>query len=93
MVRRGAIGQALAASTDVLLAVEVMSPSSVSTDRVSKPAQYAAAGIPYFWRLEPDVLVIHALEGGVYRECGRFSGDIAVDDPFVLRFPLGQLLG
>jgi Uma2 family endonuclease len=94
VVRRAALGQELAAPGDVLLAVEVMSPSSVSTDRVTKPAQYSAAGIPYFWRVElrEPVLLTYALHGDVYRESGRFTGEVAVDEPPVLRFPLAQLL-
>ncbi|MFG3254533.1 Uma2 family endonuclease [Streptomyces sp. NPDC048172] len=36
----------------VALAVEVVSPGSRSTDRSMKPAQYAAAKIPYYWRVE-----------------------------------------
>lgn len=53
-----------------------MGPSSVSNDRVTKPAQYAAAGIPYYWRIEadPPLLVQHVLEDGVYREVGRSGG-------------------
>lgn len=39
---------------DVFLAVEVVSPSSVTTDRITKPAQYAAAGIPAYLRVETD---------------------------------------
>ncbi|MEX2290063.1 MAG: Uma2 family endonuclease [Mycobacteriales bacterium] len=95
VVRRAALAQELAAPGDVLLAVEVMSPSSVSADRVSKPAQYAAAGIPYFWRVElrDPVLVTHALEGTVYRESGRFPEEVVVDEPLPLHFPLAQLLG
>lgn len=37
---------------DVVLAVEVMSPGSMTTDRNTKPAEYAQSGIPYFWRIE-----------------------------------------
>ena len=36
----------------VLLAVEVVSPSSVTLDRVTKPAVYAEQGIPFFWRID-----------------------------------------
>lgn len=36
----------------VLLVVEAVSPSSVTLDRVTKPAIYAEQGIPYFWRIE-----------------------------------------
>lgn len=60
-------------ATDVRLVVEVMSPSSVLADRVSKPAMFAAAGVPSFWRVELDghstpLIVVHGLNGGVYRE-------------------------
>jgi Uma2 family endonuclease len=36
----------------VLLVVEVVSPSSVTLDRVTKPAVYAEQGIPFFWRID-----------------------------------------
>lgn len=35
-----------------LLVVEVMSPGSVTTDQVDKPAEYARAGIEQYWRVE-----------------------------------------
>lgn len=53
------------------LVVEIVSPSSRSTDRVLKPLEYAAAGIPFYWRVEIEPLVqIHActLVGGHYVE-------------------------
>lgn len=79
---------------DALLAAEVMSPTSVGRDRVGKPAQYAAAGIPYLWRYEPaePVLVTYALAGDVYRETGRFADEVVVDEPVALRFRLADLL-
>jgi Uma2 family endonuclease len=79
---------------DCLLAIEVMSPTSVGTDRISKPAQYAAAGIPHYWRYEPGepVFVTHDLRAGVYRETGRFSDDVVIDSPVALRFALTDLL-
>lgn len=96
VVLRSALTKRLADPVDVILAVEVMSPSSVSNDRISKPAQYAAAGIPHFWRLEFDeepVLITHALAGEVYAETGRFSREVVIDQPFALRFNLENLLG
>ena len=94
VLRRGALDKELAEPADVLLAVEVMSPSSVRRDRLVKPEQYAAAGIPHFWRLEPAdrVLVTYALDGATYRETGRFTGDVAVEEPVRLRCELSQLL-
>lgn len=81
-------------ASDVVLAVEVVSPSSVSTDRVAKPAQYAAAGIVRYWRLEPAplLLVVHELAEGAYRETGRYDDVVAVQRPVPLRFRLAALL-
>jgi Uma2 family endonuclease len=42
----------LPAASALRLAVEVVSPSTTTTDRHIKPEKYAAAGIPHFWRLE-----------------------------------------
>jgi Uma2 family endonuclease len=92
--RRSALSGRRLAVHDVLLAVEVMSPTSVRTDRLAKPAQYAQAGIPSFWRLELDplVLVVHALDGDVYRETGRFTEDVVVEEPVRLRFRVPGLI-
>lgn len=79
---------------DVHLAVEVMSPGSLSADQVTKPAQYAAAGIAHFWRLELDplVLVVHRLVGGAYALVGRFDDEVRLDEPVAVRFRLASLL-
>jgi len=55
---------------DVGLVVEVVSPRSRRTDRFAKPAEYAAAGIALYWRVETEPeLVLHAFElrGGGYQ--------------------------
>lgn len=79
---------------DVLLAVEVMSPSSRTNDRLVKPTQYAAAGIRHYWRLEPleSVLITHVLDGDAYRETGRFVDEVVLHEPVALTFRLGDLL-
>jgi len=94
VMRREAVQRTYARPDEALLAVEVMSPSSVSTDRLVKPAQFAAAGIPHYWRIEPDepVLITHALAGGVYRETGRFLDEVALDEPVRLAFRLADLM-
>lgn len=79
---------------DVLLAVEVMSPASVSTDRVAKPAQYAAAGIPHFWRLELDplLLVVHRLLEASYEVTGRYDDEVVLTEPVEVSFRMATLL-
>jgi Uma2 family endonuclease len=37
---------------EVLLAVEIVSDTSQSMDRILKPTLYAQAGIPCYWRIE-----------------------------------------
>jgi Uma2 family endonuclease len=84
--------------SDVLLAVEVVSPSSVTTDRITKPAQYASAGIPAYWRVEtsPEVsLTAYVLPGeaGVYAEAGTWkAGQTAhLEQPFRIDVPIQRL--
>lgn len=93
IVRRAALDQDLLVPADVLLAVEVMSRSSVANDRVAKPALYAGAGIPHFWRVEqePRVLVRHVLDGDLYREVGRDRGVVHVMEPVAVRIDVGAL--
>jgi Uma2 family endonuclease len=67
--------------TQVVLAVEVVSPGSESTDREVKPHEYALAGIPHMWRVETDPEIeVHTFRLGdraSYFETGRFaSGDV-----------------
>jgi Uma2 family endonuclease len=81
-------------AADCLLVVELVSPSSVSNDTVAKPAQYAAAGIPHYWRVhrDPLLLVAHDLDGVVYREVGRFDDAVELAEPVPLQFRLTDLL-
>lgn len=92
--RRAATASDELRPADVVLAVEVMSPSSVSNDRVTKPAQYAAAGIPHYWRVERDPLTLFVLEldGDVYRERAQLDDLVELDAPVPVRFRLGGLL-
>ncbi len=92
---RAALDRSRIDPADAVLAVEVMSPGSVSNDRVAKPALYAASGIRHFWRIEPDpmVLFVYALDGEVYRETGRFTDEVVIDEPVPVRFRLADLVG
>lgn len=73
----------------ILLVAEVVSPGSETTDRLVKPAEYAAAGIPFFWRIElattgTPVVYTYVLDSASkrYRESDMFTGKIQVDAPF-----------
>jgi Uma2 family endonuclease len=51
---------------EVLLAVEVVSPGSVSTDRILTVKEYASVGIPAYLIIDGSrhELIAHALTGG-----------------------------
>ncbi|GHJ50035.1 hypothetical protein Cs7R123_73770 [Catellatospora sp. TT07R-123] len=62
---------------EVVLAVEIVSPGTQTADRKHKPAEYADAGIPYYWRIEPTpifaVHTFHLAETDVYESTGVFG--------------------
>jgi Uma2 family endonuclease len=97
--RRAVPGAALVRPADVLLAVEIVSPSSVSMDRLLKPARYAEAGIQSYWRVdgvngdEPSIAV-YDLDGIHYRETAvvHASEQVEVDRPFRVTLAPAQLV-
>ena len=82
---------------EVLLVVEIVSPGSVTMDRIVKPAKYAAAGIPAYWRVEtePVSLTAYLLPPGTdtYAESGSWGqGETATPaEPFPVEFELDRL--
>ncbi len=62
------------------LVVEIVSPDDVERDTVIKPADYAEAGIPEYWIVNPEeqTIMVLKLEDGVYITHGVFGrGGIA----------------
>ena len=62
------------------LVVEVVSPDDPDRDLVEKRADYAEAGIPEYWIVDPrdETITVLALESAAYVEHGVFSaGDSA----------------
>lgn len=69
---------------DIVLAIEVVSPGSESTDRILKPIEYAGAGIEHFWRVEIDPAIrVHTfvLRNGGYEMTGAFKERETVSVP------------
>ncbi|MFB9312924.1 Uma2 family endonuclease [Nocardioides plantarum] len=86
------------APVDVHLAIEVVSSSSRTTDRVTKPAEYAAHGIAAYWCVEttPHVsITAYALRDGVdvYTELGTWGAGetLVVSEPFDLEVVVDDL--
>jgi Uma2 family endonuclease len=83
-----------------VLVVEVMSPGSVTTDQTDKPAEYATAGIPHYWRAEQDPtdgnlsVFCYRLDPttGTYASAGVHAGKMAVADPFSVAIDLTTLV-
>ncbi|WP_320066576.1 Uma2 family endonuclease [Micromonospora sp. RTGN7] len=82
---------------EVVLVVEIVSPSTRSIDRVLKPALYAQADIPFFWRIEveDDGLVVHTHKldpvNQVYAETGRWTKFVDTGEPFPVNLPVSRL--
>lgn len=82
----------------VVLAVEVVSPSSRRMDRFLKPQMYAEAGVPAYWRVELDTtsgvrIATYILRDGAYVEGPSASGNgtLALQTPFPLVVDLASL--
>lgn len=77
---------AVFAAADVVLVVEVLSPSNRTTDLVTKRATYAAGGIPSYWLVDPTVpsLTVLRLRGDTYETAATISGGdpFTTDEPF-----------
>ncbi|HEX4060729.1 MAG TPA: Uma2 family endonuclease [Streptosporangiaceae bacterium] len=82
------------------LVIEVMSPGSVTTDQTDKPAEYAAARIAHFWRIEHDPaentlsVFCYRLDPttGTYASAGVHSGRLTVTEPISVDLDLATLL-
>jgi Uma2 family endonuclease len=80
-----------------LLVVEVMSPGSMTADRMDKPAEYAASGIQHFWRVEGDDLTINVFRYQLdpmtrtYALVGLDKSKLSINDPVELRLDLEEL--
>jgi len=62
---------------DLVMEIVSGSPSDRARDLVEKRHDYAQAGIPEYWIVDPDegAITVLWLEGEAYVEHGRFAGD------------------
>ncbi|WP_192581121.1 Uma2 family endonuclease [Micromonospora noduli] len=80
---------------NVLLVVEVISPSNAGRDLVLKRHEYAAVGIPLYWLVEPrkQTLTVLVSSAGGYREQAVLAvGEVyRTEQPFPLALPLADI--
>jgi len=77
----------------VTLVVEVVSPSTKRRDRLEKPAEYAAVGIPHYWRIEQDPLHVFAydLVDGAYELVADSDTELVLSAPFEIKLPISEI--
>jgi Uma2 family endonuclease len=82
-------------ASEVVVAVEFLSPSSRRLDRQTKRDEYADAGIPHYWIVdldEPGSLVACHLAGEFgYVDRGAATGIFHTTEPFPLEVDLNAL--
>lgn len=96
--RADTIGVSPIRPDDVLLVVEIVSPGSETADRVTKPVQYARAGIKYYWRIEDatsqrPVVHTYTLDEAeqIYRATEVFTGVVNAVAPLPVEIDLTDL--
>ena len=96
VVRRSDVGETNIVRP-LLLAVEVLSPSTRSKDLLLKRGLYEDSGVTSYWIVDPDEPSVTALElrAGAYVEVGRAEGDdlLELTLPFPVRLSPRALLG
>jgi len=81
-------------ASDAVLAVEIISPSSIRTDTKIKPIEYADAGIPHLWLIDPNPPVtatVYRLVGQDYEESQYAEHTLVTAEPCPLRITLDSL--
>ena len=75
------------------LVVEVVSPGTRRRDRLEKPAVYAAAGIPHYWRIEQNPVHVFAydLVDGSYELVADSADELVLSAPFEIRLPISDI--
>ncbi len=96
--RREREGGLLRAS-ELLVAIEILSPGSIRVDRVLKSSEYADAGVQHYWLVDigetgdrPELTAHHLAGEFGYMTAGPVSGTFATTEPFPVRIDLDALV-
>lgn len=72
------------AAADVVLAVEIVSPGTKRTDRVTKPVEYSEAGIEHYWLVDieaPTTITAYRLVDGEYEIVADCAEAFTLSEP------------
>jgi Uma2 family endonuclease len=79
-----------------LLAVEVLSPSSVERDAIAKRRDYALAGLDHYWIVDPEGLriMVYRRQRDELRQIAAASvnEELVIEEPFAMTLRPAQLL-
>jgi Uma2 family endonuclease len=77
----------------VALVIEVVTDDTKRRDRLEKPAEYAAAGIAHFWRVEQEPMHVHAydLAEGRYQRVADSAELLTLTAPFAIGLPIRDI--
>jgi Uma2 family endonuclease len=92
--QRPARGSHYVPADQVLIAVEVVSRGTRRRDRFEKPADYAAARIPHYWRIEQDPVHVFAYElgeDGTYKLAADSETELVLERPFEIRLSIADI--
>lgn len=90
----GGGGRHFILAEQAVIVVEVVSPGTRARDRFAKPAEYAAAGIPYYWRVEQNPVHIYAYRlgaDGTYEPAADSADVLKLTDPFPIELPVSEI--
>ena len=87
-------------ASEVVLAVEILSPGSRRTDTVIKHGEYADAGIGHYWMIDldadeeghPSLVACHLAGELGYADAPSVTGSFATTVPFAIRLELDGLV-
>ena len=73
------------------LVVEIVSPDNPTRDTVEKRTEYAEAGIPEYWIVDPQIetITVLRLEAGSYTEHGVFRRGTTATSALLIGFEVG----
>lgn len=87
-------GRHYVAPEQVALVVEIVSPGTRRRDRIEKPADYAAAGIRHYWRIELDPVHVYAYQratSGHYELVADSAELLELAEPFAIKLAVAEI--